>query len=739
MRMTLKAKLAGLFLLVAILVLTGTIYLIETTNSLVASIQSATRTGEQMSGESRHLLERLREMESTHQDYLLTGNEGRLARFRQATSEFRDTLDVLSRRFARDSAILIDIERIEHLQNKWLGTTAEPEIEVRKRVVQREQIQTQLESHLSQVAPGLEESMFSKLQQIEADLDESDERGLRLPVAELLSIIQRTLSGQRAFILSGDDRLLSDYYRGSAEFRRTASKLKERLSGDPSNVNRLDDLVRQFQSWIDSSVQPAIDLRIRYERIPQTMQSLQALVQSNETEGSLPQIYAVVTRISTLVEERVRLRFESAEMEVARSRLTSLLFIGLGFLAMITLAGFIGRPVFQSFVGLAKGAEEVGRGNLDHQVAPRTDDELGALVRAFNEMTNKLKESTVSREYVERILQSMTSSVIVADLNSRIVSSNRAAQELFGYQEDELLGRPLETILGGRLADDPRVEDWIRKLAEPGSGVQSTETVARAQDGASIPTVLSGIRMLDSAGTPEGVVLTVEDLRERMAAESQRISLEEKELLLREIHHRVKNNMQIISSLLNLGSDPKNPVHEEAIRASQNRIRALALIHEKLYRSENVARIDFKDYMESLASDLFRSYNIDPGKISLTVETLDVVLEMDSAIPCGLVISELISNALKHAFPDGDRGEIRISFQELLPNEYELTVQDNGVGMKVASNLEDPKSMGLRLVKDLAVHQLGGTIDCRSQPERGTIFNMKFKGLSYKPRFAAHV
>ncbi|MHB1685845.1 MAG: histidine kinase dimerization/phosphoacceptor domain -containing protein [Ignavibacteriaceae bacterium] len=212
-----------------------------------------------------------------------------------------------------------------------------------------------------------------------------------------------------------------------------------------------------------------------------------------------------------------------------------------------------------------------------------------------------------------------------------------------------------------------------------------------------------------------------EDLRNEIierkkAQEKINASLQEKLVLLREIHHRVKNNLQVISSLLNLQSgyiEDKKSL--EIFRESQNRIRSMALIHEKLYQSKDLNKIEFSEYINSLTKDLFDSYNIDPRKISLKTDFKGIFLEIDTAILCGLIINELISNALKHAFPDGKSGEVFISLYSHPPanlageNNYTLIFRDNGIGFPEGLDFRKSDSLGLKLVTALT-DQLGGEI-----------------------------
>jgi PAS domain S-box-containing protein len=219
---------------------------------------------------------------------------------------------------------------------------------------------------------------------------------------------------------------------------------------------------------------------------------------------------------------------------------------------------------------------------------------------------------------------------------------------------------------------------------------------------------------------------TVRDITERKIAEENiKKSLNEKEVLLREIHHRVKNNMQIISSLLNLQMGYiKDKNITDIFSESQNRILSMALVHEKLYQSSDLRMIDFKGYINDLGANLLQSYNANYIKLNVNVE--DISLDIDLAIPIGLIINELITNSLKYAFPDGMKGEITISISSINENMLKLVVSDNGIGLPKDLDVRNTKTLGLHLVTLLAENQLKGKIDINR--EKGTEFQIKFKG-----------
>jgi len=222
----------------------------------------------------------------------------------------------------------------------------------------------------------------------------------------------------------------------------------------------------------------------------------------------------------------------------------------------------------------------------------------------------------------------------------------------------------------------------------------------------------------------------VQDITERKRVEEKiEASLKEKEMLLREIHHRVKNNMQVISSLLWLQSQYiKDKKYLEMFRDSQNRIMSMSLIHEKLYRSKDLAKIEFNEYIRDLVNGLFQSHASKTGSITLKLNVDNVSLGILHAIPCGLLINELITNSLKYAFPQDRIGEIKVSLHLNNENMVELEVSDNGVGIPPDVDFRKTGSLGLRLVTILAEDQLHGKIEL--DRSRGTEFIIEFKGGS---------
>lgn len=249
----------------------------------------------------------------------------------------------------------------------------------------------------------------------------------------------------------------------------------------------------------------------------------------------------------------------------------------------------------------------------------------------------------------------------------------------------------------------------------------------------SVPLVIEG---RDELSNLSGVINTMmtelkkhrDHLEEMVEVRTSQLnkSLEEKEVLLREIHHRVKNNMQVISSLLMLQTQNiKDEKYINIFNDSNNRILSIALIHEKLYQSKDFESVDVKDYIHELATNLLNSYGR-TGNVKVEIDVENVTLDINNSVPCGLIINELITNSLKYAFPEGKQGTIKITFKPKDNNMIQLTISDDGIGIQKDLDIRNTESLGLRLVTNLAESQLQGEIILLR--DHGTEFQINFRG-----------
>ena len=319
------------------------------------------------------------------------------------------------------------------------------------------------------------------------------------------------------------------------------------------------------------------------------------------------------------------------------------------------------------------------------------------------------REAEAATARLAAIVASSDDAIVSLKLDGIVTSWNRGAEKLFGYSTDEMLGQPIHRLISaGRVEEEEEILSRIRR----GDRIEHYETVRRHKTGRLIDVSLTASPMTDSAGTVIGASKISRDVTERKRTEEQiQASLKEKEVLLREVHHRVKNNLQVIYSLLRLQSNSvTDPKALELFQDSQARVKAMALIHETLYQSQDLSRIDMAAYISNLTGQLFKSYGISPDTIRLRLNSTPVSLSIETAITCGLLINELVSNSLKYAFPNGRTGEVAI---QLLPDgqgTHVLTISDNGVGLPSTFEVEKAKSLGWQLVPML-VEQLTGTFE----------------------------
>ncbi len=331
----------------------------------------------------------------------------------------------------------------------------------------------------------------------------------------------------------------------------------------------------------------------------------------------------------------------------------------------------------------------------------------------------EVRRSEEARRQLAAIVESAEVAIVGETLDGTVRSWNAGAERLYGYTAAEMVGRSIELLLPpGREQEESELIGRVRR----GETVDSYETVRRHKHGRELQVSLTMSPIRDSTGALAGVSKITRDVT--AVKEAQRAvesSLREKEVLLKEIHHRVKNNLQIISSLLNLQSRHLDaPAAKAVLVESDMRVRAIALVHEKLYQAQSLASIALEPYLRSLTTGLIHSFG-DRRKVDVCAQ--DIVLGVDGAIPCGLIVNELVSNALKHAFPDDRPGCITVSLREIEGSRLHLEVVDDGVGMPPGFDFRRATSMGLQLVCGLT-QQLKGEIELLPGP--GTRFSIRF-------------
>ena len=312
----------------------------------------------------------------------------------------------------------------------------------------------------------------------------------------------------------------------------------------------------------------------------------------------------------------------------------------------------------------------------------------------------------------ETILNTMADAFFLVSLAGEIVSTNKAACQLLKYKENHLIGQPIEFIFTPHEKIKIKEIELVQ-LMKTGF-ITDIETQFKTKQGEIIPISLSGSLIQDQKGTKQGIIYVGRDISQRKKVETIiKNSLKEKETLIKEIHHRVKNNLQIISSLLDLQLETcEDPRIINVFQDSKDRIRSMALVHENLYQLGDLARINGIEYIHDLVAYFFNTYGHQAGNITpaVHIETPSLSLDMNTAISFGLILTELLSNALKHAFPNEKKGEVQIILRTESPGMVTMEVKDNGIGLPAHIDFRETQSLGLQLVR-LLTKQIKGTIE----------------------------
>ena len=351
------------------------------------------------------------------------------------------------------------------------------------------------------------------------------------------------------------------------------------------------------------------------------------------------------------------------------------------------------------------------RTNLEEQIKERTSELVASQARLYG------------------ILSTAEDAIISINEKHEILIFNQGAEKIFGFEAEEVMGKDLRMLMPKRfrVPHNSLVKNFGDSQQVSKNMSERQEIQALKKDGTEF-SAEANISQLKIHG--EHIYTAIlRDITERKKIERNLLeSLEEKDILLREIHHRVKNNLQVISSLFTLQAGSINdPEKLTLLRESQHRIQSMALIHEKIYQSENLAQIYFDQYVKDLVTDIFQSYQTSSNCIHLSFQLERVSLDINMAIPCALTLNELTSNVPKYAFAGRERGEFQISSEMESEGVLCLEVRDNGIGLPEDFCFNNTKTLGLRLVRVLT-RQLKGEVVLK-QPENGlesgTIFHFR--------------
>ena len=410
----------------------------------------------------------------------------------------------------------------------------------------------------------------------------------------------------------------------------------------------------------------------------------------------------------------------------------TIIFFGVFFVGLILYS--LDKNVLTRLDNIMGEIRDIGKKeDLKRRITVTGNDELSDLASSINNTVQALQKSERNLEDSEKnyrsIFENTGTAMLIADDDMTISLVNKTFENILNQKKEDIEGK--QNWIAMLIPEDRKKIEKLHKTHKNNNSQtiipKTYETRANihgdTKDFFATFDFIPGTRMS---------LISLIDITDRKKAERLlTTSLKEKELLLREIHHRVKNSLQLISSLLSLQAseiDDKEIIAR--YKESENRIHTIALIHESLYQSTNISNIDFRNYVEILIEDIINSYNVNTDRIKSILQLGDYTLGIETAIPLGLIINELVSNSLKHAFNEYDKGEIQIILEKN-GDTYTLTVKDNGVGLPKDFNFEETSSLGILLINSL-VNQLDGKM--KVEVNGGTIVTINFAELEYRER-----
>jgi len=416
------------------------------------------------------------------------------------------------------------------------------------------------------------------------------------------------------------------------------------------------------------------------------------------------------------------LQQEKLEAQAEQTVRRIILITVFGFAFSLLFAFIIYRSITQPVNTLTTAAKQIGSGNLDQRISLDSNDELSRLAETFNQMAENLSNSMVSRSYVNNIIQSMGDMLFVTDDTGTIVMSNKTVHHKLGYTNEDLVDFPIWQLF----SDETRLV--IKKdLVDYENSVKELETELKSKKGDLLPVILSSSVVADEMSEHVNIVFVASDISVQKESE-KRISdsLHEKNILLAEIHHRVKNNLAVISGLLQMQMwNMEDESAKIALQHSQLRIQSIALVHEKLYQNETFANISISDFVVELVDAVSDSFK-QPGQgISLNYNLEQVKMNINQAIPFSLLLNECIVNAYKHAFQGDVDGEISIILKKG-GDKIQVEISDDGNGLPEDFVFETQQTLGVTLIRTL-VSQLRGKASYHpGQGRKGTTFKLEF-------------
>lgn len=432
-------------------------------------------------------------------------------------------------------------------------------------------------------------------------------------------------------------------------------------------------------------------------------------------------VLPLLMELRGIFHQRVDLQLAELEHRASTTIRQVITITVFAFLVAIGFAFVVYRSIAKPIQKLERAADELGSGDLSKRIDMNTNDELADLANSFNLMAENLSKSMVSRSYMDKIIQSMGDMLVVTDKENKIELVNHAVVSTLGYDSIHLSETNFFELFDREKPDMISDADADKNYFDP----TVKELIMVTGSGNKIPVIITHTGIRDHDGERKHIYVARDITEQKEAEERINDSLNEKNIMLSEIHHRVKNNLAVISGLLELQVwNIEDDMIAEILRGSQLKIKSMALVHEKLYQNENFADIDISSYTEELVAEIQKSYQSENKNISVNYDCDPVSVTLNQAIPISLLLNESIVNIYKHAFDGVTEGLIEISVKKM-NGDIQIIISDNGAGLPVEMEKNGKTSMGMMLI-DTLTKQLHGSYEFQNRNQKGTALSFTF-------------
>jgi len=562
---------------------------------------------------------------------------------------------------------------------------------------------------------------------------------------ELQLLTEMTVSLQNSMLYTRNFLTESEKLRDGDQTLRTSSQVRQARGMIIRNMNKFSNTEQDFSDRAHRQNMNNEDLEQLHDRMHTLMDSLTLaygpykgliveLLDQDMEEDYGEEIFNVTiepyfrnTLLPLLDSLRQNsnhfLNLQQARLEAQAEQTVRriILITVFGFAVSLLFAMVIYRSITQPVYTLTTAARRIGSGNLDQRIKLRSNDELSRLADTFNQMAENLSKSMISRSYVNNIIQSMGDILFVTDEQGMVQMSNQTVHRKLGYSNGDLEDFSVWNLFSAESRDEVK-----STILNNGSTVNELETELKAKDGRLVPVVLSTSVLVDEMSENLNLVFVASDITVQKESERKLSeSLHEKNILLAEIHHRVKNNLAVVSGLLQMQMwNMENENAKKALQQSQLRIQSIALVHEKLYQNETFADINISEFVKELVHAVSQSFQKPGQYVKIHYSLEDIRMNINQAIPFSLLLNECIVNSYKHAFNGNQEGNISIKLQND-EDQIQIEIADDGQGLPDSFDFEKEQTLGITLIRTLA-SQLRGKACFGSDNHKGTQFNLEF-------------